>query len=142
MCLNLIEESSILYLSDIVPIKENLSKCFIIFESSCNLCKNTSESTFHIFLFYPDIKALWFTVCWSFKSCNLWFTAMVLWLYGSLFVSHFRSHHPTSRQVNQALTQNAKKKRKKRKKKKQYKTHPSHNQNLPICIINQTAKTQ
>ena len=52
---------------DILPTKENLSKCFIIFESSYNLCKKTSENTFHLFLFCPGIKALWFIVCWGFK---------------------------------------------------------------------------
>ena len=45
-----------------------LSKHFIIFESSYNLCKNASKSTCHLFLFCPIAKALWFAVCWGFKS--------------------------------------------------------------------------
>ena len=52
---------------DIMPTKENFSKCFIISESSCNLCKNASESACHLFLCCPVAKALWFVVCWGFK---------------------------------------------------------------------------
>nr|POE80751.1 putative ribonuclease h protein [Quercus suber] len=53
---------------DILLTKENLSERFIITESSCNLCKNAFESACHIFLFYPVTKALWFALCWGFKS--------------------------------------------------------------------------
>ena len=48
---------------DFLKTKENLSKLFIIIESSCNFCKYASESACHLFLFCPVTKALWFAVC-------------------------------------------------------------------------------